>query len=363
MLGSSRSHHVPPDMNPPTARTVAVAVVALAAAAVFLLHHLVAPILWAGVIAVATWPLHQRLCRAAKRRSPMASALLLTSAVVVFLGVPVTYLVLRGWHELPALLELWTASQQTGLPAPDWLASLPLIGSWAARQWNSILGEPGALGSHGRAVLGDLDFARGRSLVTEVARHAMAFFFCILVLFFLYLDGEALALQIDTVVLRQLGPGGRRTLAVVVRSVRGAVNGLVLVGLGLGVLMALAYAVAGVPHPATLGLATGLIGTVPFGAVLILVPAALYLFAVGQTTAATVLIVSGALAIFVVDHFVRPVFLAAGLKLPLVLALLGIVGGLETFGVLGLFLGPTLLAVVAAVWRELAAPKEIAPAP
>ena len=123
--------------------------------------------------------------------------------------------------------------------------------------------------------------------------------------------------------------------------------------------MAVAYAIAGVPHPAALGLATGLLGMVPFGAMLILAPVALYLFAVGKATAATVLIVAGALAIFVVDHFVRPVFLAAGLKLPLVLALLGIVSGLETFGVLGLFLGPTLLAVVAAVWRELAAPGRV----
>ena len=344
-------------MKPQTARTFAV--VALVAAAVFLLHRLIAPILWAGVIAVATWPLHDRLRRAAGARFEHASALLLTGAVVVFIGVPITSLVLRGWREAPALIELWTKSQESGLPTPDWLATLPLVGAWAARQWHTVLGEPGALGDYGRSVLGTLDFARGRSLLSELARHAMAFFFCILVLFFLYLDGDALAVQIDTVVARQLGPGGRRTLAVVVRSVRGAVNGLVLVGLGLGVLMAVAYAIAGVPHPAALGLATGLLGMVPFGAMLILAPVALYLFAIGSSTAAMVLIAVGALAIFVVDHFVRPVFLAAGLQLPLVLALLGIVSGLETFGVLGLFLGPTLLAVVAAVWRDLAAPERV----
>jgi predicted PurR-regulated permease PerM len=340
-------------MKPQTVRTVAV--VALASAAVFVLHRFITPILWASVIAVATWPLHQRVRRGAGSAHVDASALFLTGAVVLFLGLPLTYLAFRGRHEMPELLQLWAASQQTGLTAPAWVEGLPRVGPWAVRQWNETLGEPGALNGYVHALFGRLDFATGRSLVTDVARHATSFFVCILVLFFLYRDGDALAQQIDTVVGRQLGPAGRRMLVLVVGSVRGAVNGLVLVGLGVGALMAIAYAVAGVPHPAALGLATGLFGMVPFGAMVILVLVVLYLFSVGSMTAAMVLAVAGAVAIFVADHFVRPAFLAAGSKLPLVLALLGIVGGLETFGVLGLFLGPTLLAVVVAVWRDLAA--------
>jgi predicted PurR-regulated permease PerM len=93
---------------------------------------------------------------------------------------------------------------------------------------------------------------------------------------------------------------------------------------------------------------------VPFGAMLVLVGVLLFLVAAGATTTAIWLGIFGAAAIFVADHFVRPVFMAGAGRLPLVLALLGIVGGLETFGVLGLFLGPTLLAVMVAVWRELA---------
>ena len=341
-------------MKPQTVRTVAV--VALAAAAIFVLHRLIAPILWAGIIAVATWPLHERSRRLAGARLEHVNALLLTGAAVVFLGVPFTYLALRGWRELPELLHLLASSQQTGLPAPDWVVRLPVVGPWAAQQWNEALADPGALNGYVHSLFGRLDFETGRSLVSDVARHAMSFFFCILVLFFLYLDGDALAAQIDTVAGQQLGPTGQRTRVLVVRSVRGAVNGLVLVGLGLGVLMTIAYAVAGVPHPAALGLATGLFGMVPFGATVVLALVVLYLFAVGATAAAISLAIAGVVAVFIADHFVRPVFIAAGSNLPMVLALLGIVGGLETFGVLGLFLGPTLLAVVVAVWRELADP-------
>ena len=341
-------------MKPQNVRTFAV--VALAAASIYLLRSLIAPIVWAALIAIATWPLHDRLRNRLAARYKIASALLLTGAVVLFLVVPTGYISLRAWHELPALTRLWASSKEAGLPTPDWVASLPGAGAWAARQWNETLGEPGALSAWLHTLLGNFDIARGSTLVAFLGRHAMAFFFCVVVLFFLYLDGDALAAQIDAVVARLVGPAGQRTRVLVVQSMRGAVNGLVLVGVGLGVLMTVAYIVAGLPHPAALGLATGLLGMVPFGAMVVLSLAVLYLLALGSTTAAIALAVFGAVAIFVADHFVRPVFMAGAAKLPLVLALLGIIGGLESFGMLGLFLGPTLLAVVAAVWRELAAP-------
>jgi len=341
-------------MKPQNVRTLAV--VALAAASIYLLRSLVAPIVWASLIAIATWPLHDRLRNRLTARYEIASALLLTGAVVLFLVVPIGFISLRAWHEIPSLTRLWASSKEAGLPAPDWVATLPMAGDWIARQWNETLGDPGALSAWLHTVLGNFDIARGRTLVAFLGHHAMAFFFCVVVLFFLYLDGDALAAQIDAVVARLVGPAGQRTRVLVVQSMRGAVNGLVLVGLGLGVLMTVAYIVAGLPHPAALGLATGLLGMVPFGAMVVLGLVVLYLLALGATTAAIALGAFGAVAIFVADHFIRPVFLAGAAKLPMVLALLGIIGGLETFGVLGLFLGPVLLAVVAAVWRELAAP-------
>lgn len=341
-------------MKPQVARTLAT--LALAGAVLFLLQELIVPILWAALIAVATWPLRQRWVRGAGSRQRAGHALLLTGLVMLLLVVPVAYVVLRGWREVPALLHLWATSQEGGVPAPWWLAGVPGVGPWLATQWNETLGAPGALSGYVHTLLSRIDFATGRTLVAVVAHHAMAFFFCLFVLFFLYLDGAALAAQIDTVVTRQLGPAGRRTLAVVERSIRGAVNGLVLVGLGVAVLMTVAYLVAGVPHPALLGLATGLVGMVPFGALVVVALVVLYLFSIGAMTAAIVLAGAAAVAIFIADHFIRPALMAGSTQLPFVLALLGIIGGLETFGVLGLFLGPTLLAVAAAVWRELAAP-------
>lgn len=342
-------------LKPQTARTFAV--LALFAACAWLLHGLLVPVVWASLIAIATWPLHDRLRALFGRRREALSAILLTGAVVLFLLVPLGYLLYRGLRELPAVMRFWSSSQDAGLVAPAWIGSLPGMGDWAMRQWNETIGEPGALSGYAHELFGGLDFATGRTLLVVFAHHAMALFFCVVVLFFLYLGGDAFAVQIDAVLSRHVGLSGKRARALAVRSVRGAVNGLVLVGFGVAVLMSAVYAVAQVPHPFAWGLATGLLGMVPFGAMLVIAGVVLYFIANAATMTALWLGLFGVAAIFIADHFVRPHFMSGASKLPLVLALLGIVGGLETFGILGLFLGPTLLAVMVAAWRELAAPQ------
>ena len=340
-------------MKPETARTAAV--LALLAACLYLLHGVLPALAWAGLLAVGTWPLHERIVALLGRRGHGWSAALLTAVIVVALLLPLAWLIRGAVVEAPVLLRLWTASKDAGLAAPDWLASLPWIGAWALRQWNEWLAQPGGLGEAVHGMAGGMGLRTGRMLVREAGHAAMSVFFCVLVLFFLYRDGDTLVAQIDAVLTRQFGPAGVKTMRVAVRAARGTVNGLVLVGLGVGVAMSVAYAVAGVPHPALWGLATGLLGIVPFGAAVVLAGVVLFLASTGAGTTAVVLASFGMVLIFVVDHFVRPLFIAGSSRLPLVLALLGIVAGLETFGVLGIFLGPTLLAVMAAMWRQLAA--------
>ncbi|HEY4957576.1 MAG TPA: AI-2E family transporter, partial [Caldimonas sp.] len=312
-------------------------------------------ICWAGVIAIGSWPLHERLMRLTRGRTRGISAALLTGAAVLLVVVPFAYIVDRGLYELPFALQMWTASRETGLPAPEWLGRLPAIGAWLLRQWQETIGPPGALADYAHGFLGDLTFHSGRALVLSVGHRAMALFFCLVVLFFLYLDGARLAAQIDAVLTRQFGADGVLTKRLAVQAIRGTVNGMILVGLGLAVLMTIVYVVAGVHHAALFGLATGLLGIVPFGAMVALAGVVLYLLAMNASTAAIAVLAVGAVAIFVTDHFIRPLFITGASRLPLVLALLGIVAGLETFGILGIFIGPTLLAVMLTVWRELAA--------
>jgi predicted PurR-regulated permease PerM len=340
-------------MKRDTARTAAVLVVF--AACLYLLRGLLAPICWAGVIAIGSWPLHERLVRLTRGWGHGVSAALLTGAAMLLLILPFAWLVYRGLHELPIAVQMWTASRETGLPPPPWLGQVPLIGGWLLGLWQSMIGPPGALADYVRSFISDISFATGRALVLQVGHRAMGFFFCIVVLFFMYLDGARLARQIETVLARQFGPSGVTTQRLAVQAIRGTINGLILVSLGLAVLMTFVYAIAGVHHPALFGLATGLLGIVPFGAGVALVVVVLYLFALNANSAALAVLAFGAVTIFITDHFIRPLFITGASRLPLVLALLGIVAGLETFGILGIFIGPTLLAVMLTVWRELSA--------
>jgi predicted PurR-regulated permease PerM len=339
-------------MKPEYARTLAV--LAIFSACFFLLRGLIAPICWACLIAVSTWPLHVRLRRLIGEKRTFWSSVILTTAVVLLLLVPLADLVYQGVREVPTLMRLWGESRDSGLVAPEWLGQLPLVGPWVLKQWDAWIGQPGALSGFLHDSTRGLAFHTGRTVVLELGHRAMSLFFSVVVLFFFYLDGDNLAIQTEAVLDRQFGRAGVHTVQLAVRAVRGTVNGLVLVGLAVAVVMSIAYAIAGVVHPVFWGLATGLLGMVPFGAIVVLAGVVLYLFTTQATTAALVLAAFGAVLIFITDHFIRPVFIAGSSRLPLVLALLGVVGGLETFGVLGIFIGPTLLAVLTAVWRELA---------
>ncbi len=332
-----------------------VAVVAVFAASIYLLRGLLAPICWAGVIAIGSWPLHERLMRLTRGWGHGVSAALLTAAAMLLVILPFAWLVYRGLHELPLAIRLWSESRDTGLAPPPWLDQVPLIGNWLLGVWQTTIAPPGALADYAHTFFRDLSFTTGRALALRVGHRAMAFFFCIVVLFFLYLDGARLARQIETVLARQFGPSGVTTQRLAVQAVRGTVNGLILIGLALAVLMSLVYAFAGVRHPALFGLATGLLGIVPFGAGIVLAAVVLYLFALNANGAALAVLAIGAVTIFITDHFIRPLFITGASRLPLVLALLGIVAGLETFGILGIFIGPTLLAVTVTIWRELSA--------
>jgi len=338
-------------VKPSTARSWAA--LAIFAATALLLKPLAGAICGACLIAVGTWPLHDRLRAATHARVPALSAALLTGLATLLLVGPLVFLVVEGLREAPVLLHLWATSRDTGLVAPPWLERLPLIGSWAVHTWNDQFAQPGALREFVQDSARRVDLRAGRSLALAFGHRAMALFFCILVLYVLYHDGHRLAAQSRAVVWRWFGAPGLRTLSLAVRAVRATVNGLVLVATLLAVAMGIAYEIAGVPHAIFWGLMTGVLGVIPFGAAVVVAGVALYLVAVDAMTAAIVLLVGGGLLIFVVDHFVRPYFVSGPSHVPLALALLGIVGGIEGFGLLGIFIGPTLVAIAVAVWREL----------
>jgi predicted PurR-regulated permease PerM len=332
------------------ARTVLVITVVLVS--IWMLWRFLPALAWAGVLAIATWPLRRYLDRHGMDRTAIASVLTLVLAVVLVL--PLIMLGVQAAHDGGAIARWVQDVRHNGLGTPDWLSHLPYVGKSVAAWWQANLAAPGAANALiGRADASGL-FSITRSLGVQVVNRLTILVFTLLTLFFLYRDGPAIMEQAHAISDRLFGPAGGHLGRNAVAAVRGTVNGLVLVGLAEGVLLGIGYWQAGLPHAAFLGLATGVLATVPFGAPVVFIICSLVLFAESQTTAAIALLVFGTVVVFIADHFVRPILIGSSTRLPFLLVLLGIFGGLESFGLIGLFLGPALMSVLIAMWREAA---------
>jgi len=252
-----------------------------------------------------------------------------------------------------ASVTLWVReAQANGVPAPDFVANLPYadhIRAW----WDANLSQPGGLGrvaAHGAPGHGALE--SGEKLVGAVLHRLLQVVFMLVLLFFLLRDGERLGQAMKIATRRAFGTGGEKVFEQVVAAVRGTVNGLVVVGFGEGVLIGVVYAVAGVPHAALLALLTGLVSAIPLGAVAAYLLAAGIMGATGEVGWAIGITIWGSVVVFVADHFIRPVLIGGSTRLPFVAVLLGIIGGIEAWGLIGLVFGPALMAALLLLWRE-----------
>jgi predicted PurR-regulated permease PerM len=329
-------------------------IIVLVALGTWMILDFLPALAWAAVVAIAIWPLLEPTRWRPRNRT--AEAALVTLLIGLVLIVPLILLGMETARVAVSAAQWLRTAEREGVPAPEWLLRPPLIGSYLSDWWQSRLSEPGAaaelLGRIDRTVL--IDWTR--ALGMQVFRRLTILIFTFLTLFFLFRDGEALVKQTEQVMGRLFGATGIRLLPQVMNAIRATVNGLVLVGFGEGLLLGIAYAIVGLPNPVLLGALTGILATVPFGAPVVFVAGGVVLFSQSQTEAAVGLIVFGSAVVFVADHFFRPILIGGAARLPFLWVLIGIFGGLETFGLLGLFLGPTLMAVLLALWREWAKP-------
>ena len=308
---------------------------------------------WAAILAVATWPLYVRTqARVGTGRHNILLPLLFTLGATLLFVVPLVLVGVQAGHEARTAAHWISEARQNGLQAPDWLAHLPLAGPQAAAWWDANLSQP----DDAAALLGRLDRAdmlqTGRRVGEQLVRRSVLFGFTLVTLFFLYRDGAGLMERMQVASRRLVGRHGEEVGQQIVASIHGTVNGMVLVGLGEGLLLGIGYALAGVPHPVLLGALTAVAAIVPMGAPVILAVASLLVLASGSTTAAIALFAAGMVLIFAADHAIRPVLIGGATKLPFLWVLLGILGGVETFGLLGLFLGPAIMAALILLWRD-----------
>lgn len=329
---------------------LAIALVGLGA---WILHRFLAALAWAGVLAIALWPVYRRLARVfpGDKEGALAPLLATLLIAIIFTG-PFVYVAIESAHEIRITVSFLSEAQQNGVPVPQWVPELPLVGHSVEEWWQANLSNPDAA----RELLGRVNprsiAASARLYGAAVVHRLIIFAFTLLTLFFLFRYGTVFSAQLLRLSDRLLGEDGERIGRHMVQAVLATVNGLVLVGLGEGALIGVAYIIAGLPHAISIAALTGVLAVIPFGAPVVFGAAALYLAGMGSTVAAVAVSCVGIAVVFVADHFVRPVIIGGAARLPFLWVLLGILGGLETFGIIGLFLGPAIMAALISLWRD-----------
>ena len=328
-------------------------VMLLLVAAYFFIGFLV-PILAALVIGFASWPLYQRLLQFNGGRST-SSATIAVSVITLGLVVPIVLALSYAVEEIAGWLDWLLIANREGLPAPVWISQLPGVGEWLTEQWNEYLSEPHALNSvvslvHGQH-LGNISLWV-LTLSGSALNFMLAMLFMLITLFFIYKDGTRFAAQLDVVGEHVLPTRWQRFSRVVPTTVSATVVGMALVAVGEGVILGVAYWIAGVPSHFALGVLTGFMALIPGGAPLAFTLVSLYLFGTNQTAAAIGLFIWGSLELFIVDKTIRPRLVGGPIKLPFLPTFFGLVGGVKTLGLVGLFVGPVLMALIVAIWRE-----------
>lgn len=341
--------------------------IALAAAVIavglWILADFLPALAWAGVLAIALWPLYRMVLRLLPERSDrVVGPLLATIGVGIVFIAPLILLGVALARESHFVIEFVADARHHGIAVPEWIGQIPVAGPTIADWWRDNLSDPAmAEEMIGRVTLHTLTDS-AREYGGEVLHRLAIFLFTLLTLFFLFRDGNTLAERLRDLSDHMIGSRGERIARQMIAAVHGTVNGLVLVGLAEGILLGLVYFAVGLPYPASAGAVTGVAAVIPFAAPVVYSVAGLYLLAIGNRIGAIVVFVFGSVLVFVADHFVRPFLIGGAARLPFLLVLLGLLGGLQTMGFLGLFLGPAVMAALVALWREWTEPARIASA-
>jgi predicted PurR-regulated permease PerM len=328
--------------------------VLVAAAGIYFFHGFLVPVLAALVIGFASWPLYRELLRRTGGNTTIAASLaiiFILAFLIVPIGIAISYTIgeVRQWI-------IWAAEvNRFGAPPPAWITGLPWVGEWLGIQWVQHVGSPGAVGELIQIVSGANIGNIYRAIVAagDGAFHlVLTLLFMLIALFFVYRDGGSFSEQIDLLGERILPTRWERISRVVPRTISSTVTGQTLIAIGEGIVLGIAYWIAGVPSPVTLGVLTGLMALIPGGAPLSFSLISFYLVANGAYFAGGGLFLWGTVELFIVDKTLRPRLVGGPIKLPFLPTFFGLVGGVSTMGFLGLFIGPVLMALLVSIWRE-----------
>jgi predicted PurR-regulated permease PerM len=309
------------------------------------------PLIWAAVIVIATWPAFEKLEARLGGRHGLAVAAM-AAAILLIIIVPITLAVvtITGYiGDMSARVNSLSTLSQSA--PPDWVSRIPLAGEKVAARWRAIA----ALSAEDRAAaIAPYVKTAAQWFLAKAGSIGMTmlnFFLTVIIATVLYANGMTAREGILAFARRLAGRRGEDVAILAAKAVRGVVLGVVLTALIQAALGGAGLFLTGVPATALLTAVMLMLCLAQLGPFLVLVPAVVWLYWSGHPVTGTVLLVITVVA-GTIDNVVRPFLIRKGADLPLLLIFAGVIGGLIAFGVVGLFIGPMVLAVTYMLLKE-----------
>ena len=311
----------------------------------------IVPALWAAILAYVTFPVYNFFHQKVKL-SPNISAGIMTVSISLMLGIPVVLGLFVLQQEAVSLYSNLLYRIKVGyVDLPEEIKNLPVIGQQVRDILWEINKDPEASLSAFRAWLqSHLYYGK---VALDVALSTMAKMgMALMTIFFFYRDGINLMKQIRQALRNIIGNRIDDYIDSVGSTTQAVVYGIGLTALAQAILAGTGYYVAGAPSPILLTLMTFIVALIPFGTPFAWMGVAIWLLTQGHTPEAIGLALWGMLVISWVDNLIRPIVISGATKIPFIIIFIGVLGGLTAFGFVGLFIGPVVLAIALAVWRE-----------
>ena len=300
---------------------------------------------WAGILAAVTWPAFRRMRRLLKGSSTAAAivmVLLVLAAIAMPLGLVLASLAREAGPAYESFMHLMAARPGP----PEWLVNrIPAVRDL----WHEILTglQGGSLGDGLKRLA-----TPGTKVLRVVSENLLLGGLALFTLFFFYRNGDRYTRQLRAAGVHLLGERALRMVDPTREALRAVFAGVILAAVAQGVVAGIGFAIVGLKAPIFFGVATAVLALIPFGAVVIWGAAAIGLFVSGAVTKAVIVVVWGLLFVSTVDNLVRPLVISGTTQLPYMQTFFSIIGGLAAFGLVGLFVGPAVLAVWLVLFRE-----------
>jgi len=318
----------------------------------FVLRPFLSAILWAAILCFATWPLHELFLKWLRGKRNLTAGLM-TAVLSLVLIIPFVVVGFTFTDSVRAGMEWLDVQKAEGFtPPPAWVERIPLVGDRISESWAAFAADPGPTVDQWTPRLKAVGLWLLRHSL-DLAHGVFQLAISVLIAFFLYRDGEGVVVRLREGFQKISGDYSQHLVEVVKTTVQSVVYGVIGTGLAQGFVAGIGFTIAGVPSPMLLALFTFFLSFIPFGPPIVWIGASIWLLAQGSTGWGIFMAIYGLLAISSVDNVVKPYIISRGSKLPFIVMFIGVLGGVGTFGFIGIFLGPTLLAVGFSVAQEI----------